>query len=113
MARLPRNVRRRRRTAAVMVSGQWFFTDEWEYITPNLPGMGRLGLFVPPHNEYWSTSPILVYRGLFAAFGLHSYLPVTTVRMSASTVLQRRPRIMSQLEAGTLTWISVSAPECG
>jgi hypothetical protein len=59
-------------------SRQWFFTDEWEFITRNLPGPDRLGLFVP-HNEHWSTIPILLYRVLFAAFGLHSYVPYILV----------------------------------
>jgi hypothetical protein len=80
-------------------SHQWFFTDEWGYITRNLPGMGRLGLFVP-HSEYWSTIPILVYRGLFAAFGLHSHLPVTAVLMSATNGSAAAPRIMCQTRGG-------------
>jgi hypothetical protein len=53
---------------------QWFFTDDWEFIVRNLPGPSRLGLFAP-HNEHWSTIPLLVYRALFAVFALHTYLP--------------------------------------
>ncbi|MDQ2959914.1 MAG: hypothetical protein M3R48_02530 [Candidatus Dormibacteraeota bacterium] len=53
---------------------QWFFTDDWEFIVRNLPGPSRLGLFVP-HNEHWSTIPLLVYKTLFAVFALRTYLP--------------------------------------
>ena len=56
---------------------QWFFGDEWEFFANRLHGGGR-ALF-GPHNEHWSTLPILIYRGLYAAFGLRSYLPYVVV----------------------------------
>ena len=53
--------------------GLTFFGDEWEFI------VGRQDLTIwnlfRPHNEHWSTFPVLVYRALFGLFGLHSYLP--------------------------------------
>src|SRR3984885_4210852 len=51
----------------------WFFGDDWEFIV-------NRGLHHPihsiwqPHNEHWSTLPILWYRLLFTLFGLH-YFP--------------------------------------
>ncbi len=87
-------------------SHQWFFTDEWEYLTRNLPGMGRLGLFVP-HNEHWSTIPILVYRGLFAAFGLHSYLPYILVLIALHLAAAHLTWRLA-MRAGTTPWIATS-----
>lgn len=60
----------------VVNRGQWFFKDDWEFLTR------RTGLGVPgelsvwaPHNGHWSTLPVLAFRGLFAAFGLTTYWP--------------------------------------
>jgi hypothetical protein len=54
---------------------QWFGGDDWAFLLlrGTLPGVDR-GLWAP-HNEHWSTVPILVYRGLFAVFGLRDYWP--------------------------------------
>lgn len=87
-------------------SHQWFFTDEWEFITRNLPGPARLGLFVP-HNEHWSTLPILIYRMLFAAVGLHTYLPYILVlialHLTAAHLIWRLA-----MRAGGSAWIATS-----
>ena len=57
---------------------QWFVGDEWAFLGHRgLVGADR-GLF-EPHNEHWSTVPILVYRALYTAFGVHSYLPYVLV----------------------------------
>ncbi len=55
----------------------WFFGDEWDFLV-------RRGLSYPPasdrsiwypHNEHWSTLPILLWRGLYGVFHLGSYWP--------------------------------------
>lgn len=57
---------------------QWFFGDEWDFI-------GHRGVFGParslwaPHTEHWSTLPILIYRGLYARYGLLTYVPYVAV----------------------------------
>ena len=63
------------RFCSISGSHQWFFTDEWEFITRNLPGQDQLGLFAP-HNEHWSTIPVLVYRVLFAVVGAAQLHPL-------------------------------------
>ena len=50
----------------------YFFGDDWDYLLNR--GTSAIGLFAP-HNEHWSTLPILLFRGLFATFGLDHYLP--------------------------------------
>jgi hypothetical protein len=53
---------------------QWFFYDEWEFLATRGLGGQPLRLF-DPHNGHWSTIPILIFRGLYALFGLRTYLP--------------------------------------
>jgi hypothetical protein len=52
---------------------QWFFLDEWDFLANRTAW--DLDDLLRPHNEHWSTIPILLYRGLFRVFGLHSYIP--------------------------------------
>lgn len=48
-----------------------FWQDEWRLIAADLAPMDYLA----PHNEHWFTVPTLLYRGVFAIVGLHSYVP--------------------------------------
>lgn len=50
-----------------------FFYDEWDFLLDPRPLTPAVAF--QPHNEHWSTLPILAYRGLEAAFGLGSYRP--------------------------------------
>lgn len=54
--------------------GQWFFGDEWDFILHRGFHHARSGFF-RPHNEHWSTIPIIWYRATFSVFGLRSYWP--------------------------------------
>lgn len=63
----------------------WFFGDDWDFLVDR-------GLHHPvfslwqPHNEHWSTLPILWYRLLFTLFGLH-YFPYILSAIVAHLVL--------------------------
>lgn len=57
---------------------QWFFFDEWDFITGTVAGGVNAGVF-QPHNEHWSTAPILIYRTLLPIFGLRTYVPYMLV----------------------------------
>ncbi len=65
-------------------SGQWFFADEWDFIAtrarPPLSDLGAVAdMLLTPHNEHWSTLPILVYRAVFGVVGLRAYWPYLIV----------------------------------
>ena len=65
-------------------SRQWFFADEWDFIAkrsrPPLSQPGRLAdMLLTPHNEHWSTLPIIVYRAIFGVVGLRAYWPYLVV----------------------------------
>jgi hypothetical protein len=52
---------------------QWFWLDEWVF----LAGRNATSLtdLFRPHQQHWSTLPILLYRALFNVFGVRTYLP--------------------------------------
>jgi hypothetical protein len=55
---------------------RWFDTDEWDALVNRslFGGHGQSGL-LQPHNEHWSTLPILLYRLLFSVFAVRTYVP--------------------------------------
>lgn len=57
---------------------QWFYGDEWAFIADRGPGLADLDL-LRPHNDHWSTIPLLVYWALLGTVGLSSYLPYAAV----------------------------------
>ena len=57
---------------------QWFFGDEWDFLAHRGVSGADYGLW-EPHTEHWSTGPILIYRGLYSLWGLHSYVPYVVV----------------------------------
>jgi hypothetical protein len=54
----------------------WFGGDDWFILLDRRvsPGPGQLGLF-EAHYEHWTTAPILVFRALYAVFGVTNYWP--------------------------------------
>lgn len=66
--------------------GQWFFKDDWEAITRRLGQPGGVSIWAP-HNEHWSTLPILAFRALFAGFGLRTYWPWIVLLIAIHLVL--------------------------
>ena len=65
--------------AYVVAQGRdiWFAADEWDFLATrtawNLDDLFR------PHNEHWSTLPILAYRALWWFAGLRSHMPYFVV----------------------------------
>ena len=88
---------------------QWFFGDEWAFLGTRGVLHGQDGLFVP-HNEHWSTVPVLVYRGLYGLFGVRSYLPyvavLAAVHVAAAHLLWRVMR-RSGVEIGVATALGI------
>ena len=84
---------------------QWFLRDEWDFLVARDGGIGDL---LRPHNEHWSTLPILVYRLLFQLFGLHTYVPYQLVlillHLTAAFLLRAVMR-----RAGVGPWIASAA----
>ena len=58
----------------VACRGQWFFGDEWDFILNRGLHHPMWGLLYP-HNEHWSTLPILWWRATYSVFALRTYWP--------------------------------------
>lgn len=76
--------------------GQWFASDDFDFVASRgVVGDPQLGLFVP-HNEHWSTVPILVWRAIFSLVGLRSYTPyialVVLIHLGIAHLLWRTAR---------------------
>jgi hypothetical protein len=50
-----------------------FYFDEWDWL--DRAGHWTLSDYFVPHNEHWSTVPMLVYKVLLSTVGMRSYLP--------------------------------------
>lgn len=85
---------------------QYFSEDDWEFIHRLIPGAGHLGLFAP-HNEHWSTLPLLVYRVLFALAGVRTYLPYMAVLLALHVLIAH---ILWRLMrgAGAEAWVATA-----
>lgn len=82
---------------------QWFVADEWDFLVDRRAD--SLDSLLQPHNEHWSTLPILVYRALIATVGLRSYLPYVTIALLTHLVAAHLLwRIMRR--TGTDPWIA-------
>jgi hypothetical protein len=63
---------------------QWFFLDEWDFLATR--DGGSIAGLLEPHNEHWTTVPIVIFRVLYNIFGLHTYLPYQLVPLIAHVV---------------------------
>jgi hypothetical protein len=90
--------------------GLWFFGDEWDFLVQrgiwHLPTNPASIWF--PHNEHWSTLPILLWRALFNVFHLGSYwpyiIPVLVLHVGIMHLCWRLSR-----RAGVPPWVAVAA----
>jgi len=57
-----------------------FYYDEWDFVTAYRPLQSTSILL--PHNEHWSTIPILIWKLLFVLFGLRTHLPYEAVALA-------------------------------
>jgi hypothetical protein len=63
----------------------WFIGDIFEFFARMQPGHSLSLLY--PHNEHWSTIPILINLALYGAFGLTTYLPYLAADLVAHLVV--------------------------
>lgn len=83
-----------------------FFYDEWTYVL----GVRNwsVGQYFVPHNEHWTTTLDLTYRGLIAVFGTRSYLPYMGVLMAWTIVLAICLFLVIRRRAGDLPALGAS-----
>lgn len=63
---------------------QWFDSDEWDFLANRrLIGSSLHTGVWDPHNRHWTTLGVLIYRMLYASFGVRSYVPYVVVLILA------------------------------
>ncbi len=88
----------------------WFFGDEWQFLLGR--GLGyapgaRRGIWFP-HNEHWSTLPILLWRGLYSVFHLSTYWPyLIPVLLAQAGVMHLGWRLCRR--EGADPWVATAA----
>src|ERR1700761_6452390 len=63
----------------------WFIADDWDFLA-HRSATSASDLF-RPHNEHWSTVPILIWRALFQIFGVRTYTPYLVLVLVAHLAL--------------------------
>jgi hypothetical protein len=85
---------------------QWFRFDDWDFLAARK--VADLGDLFRPHNEHWSTIPMLAYRALYRFFGLRDFFPyrlmVVLVHLTAVALL-----FVVIRRAGVRPWIATAA----
>jgi hypothetical protein len=85
---------------------RWFTHDEWDYLAGR--DGGDITNLLIPHNEHWSTLPILIFRFLFRLVGLHSYLPYRAVLVALHLTAVALLRVVMR-RAGVGPWLATAA----
>jgi hypothetical protein len=90
----------------VLARGQWFFQDDWEFLA-NRDG-GSFASLMRPHNEHWSTLPVIAYRLLWTVFGLRTYVPYQALSIVTHLAAAVLLRILMR-RAGVHPWLATAA----
>jgi hypothetical protein len=61
----------------------WFFGDDWEFMADRSLTHNTLDSLFKPHNEHWSTIPVLIYRLNYSLFGANHFLPYLLPMLAA------------------------------
>jgi spore maturation protein SpmB len=87
----------------------WFQGDDFEYLAFRVGPDPRTGIWFP-HNEHWSTAPILIWRALYDLFGLTSALPYLAVSLAAHVLVAHLLwRLMRRVGVGAWTGTGLAA----
>jgi len=81
----------------------WFYWDDWDFVAGRTAW--NLQDLVRPHNEHWSTLPVLAYRAAFQVFGLHSYRPYQLMIVLCHVAVATLLRVIMR-RVGVGPWIA-------
>jgi hypothetical protein len=80
----------------------WFFGDEWEFLASRSLAMDDL---LRDHFDHWVTTPLLVYRAMYAVFGIRSYVPYQAVLVGSHLIAAWLLFVVMR-RAGVRAWIA-------
>jgi hypothetical protein len=90
----------------VLARDRWFLYDEWDFLSAR--EVGSVDDLFRPHNVHWSTLPIIVYRALWALFGLRTYLPYQILTIVTHLIVAALLLVVMR-RAGANPWIATAA----
>jgi len=86
--------------------GMTFFSDEWAFIENR--SLGNPGTWLPPHNEHWSTLPVIAYRLLVETVGLRTYVPYLAVVVALHGIVVTLVFVAIRRSSGPLAAVAVA-----
>jgi hypothetical protein len=92
----------------VVLRHHWFDTDEWDALLDRRLTLGGSAGILSPHNEHWSTVPILAYRLLFSVFHLKTYVPYLVMVVVAHLVVAELLWLLLR-RVGVDRWVALVA----
>ena len=87
--------------------GLTFFSDEWAFIEKR--SLLDPATWLAPHNEHWSTIPILVYGALLQVAGLRSYVPYLAVLYALHVVACAGVFVLVRRRSGPLAGLAAAS----
>jgi hypothetical protein len=90
----------------VLAHDQWFYLDEWDYLVSR--HLSSLDDLFRPHNEHWTTLPILAYRGLYRVFRLRTYVPYQAVSIALHLTIAALLLVVMR-RSGVRPWVATAA----
>lgn len=89
----------------------WFKLDDWDFLAHRgLRLGGTAGIFYP-HNEHWTTIPIIIWRALFNVVGVRDYwlyaLPMILAHLAVVYLLWRF-MLRHEIDAWTATLLAAA-----
>lgn len=61
----------------------WFYGDDYDFLLRRSLTHDPVHALLVPHNEHWSTLPVIAFRMMFGLFGLGHYLPYALMPIAA------------------------------
>jgi hypothetical protein len=89
-----------------MGSSRWFLGDEWTFLSAK--SVTSLHDLFEPHNQHWSTIPLIIYKAMYAMFGLHEYWPYQLLVILAHLAIAGLLRILMR-RCGVSPWVATVA----
>jgi hypothetical protein len=84
----------------------WFYLDEWDFIVSRRAGNATD--LLRPHNQHWTTLPILAWRFLWRFFGVRSYFAYQALSVGLHVIVAALVRrLMRRALVGP--WIATGA----
>jgi hypothetical protein len=68
-------------------NGLYFVSDSWDLLLHRGTVDGADRGLLAPHNEHWSTLPILIFRGMVSIFGVDHFVPYVLLAIVTHLVL--------------------------